>query len=119
MTVGKCQNIHGHSMQVEVHLFGEALDHTGKMDGFEIGHLKDVIRGFLNEDYDHHFLLNKDDDWLLSVDVIIPGLRRCAGDPTTENIARWIYQELMVMLPPFKAIQIVINETVTNAVVYP
>ncbi len=119
LTPGKCQNIHGHSMQVEVHLHGELIDETGKMDGHEIGVIKDAIRNHLNEEYDHHLLLNVDDPWANVISVGLPGLKKRQGDPTTENIARWICQELLLMLPPFNAIQVVINETATNSVVYP
>jgi 6-pyruvoyl-tetrahydropterin synthase len=114
-------------MQVEIHLEGWLVDETGKMNGIELGALKDTIRGHLNKEYDHHLLLNVDDPWLRSLrgglpetpELLPPGFKGRSGDPTTENIAAWIYDELEFMLPLWKSLQVVIHETATNSVVYP
>jgi 6-pyruvoyltetrahydropterin/6-carboxytetrahydropterin synthase len=97
---GKCENIHGHSMNVILELTG-FVDKNGIMAGVEFGALKKRFRGHLDEVYDHHLLLNESDPF--APDIItangafcpLPGLRTCQGDPTTENIAQWIATEMI------------------------
>jgi 6-pyruvoyltetrahydropterin/6-carboxytetrahydropterin synthase len=83
---GKCQNIHGHSMWVCAEFEG-AVNPQGVLLGMEFGDVKFLFRNHLDETYDHHLLLNASDDW---AGYDVPGLQRCEGDPTTENIAKWI-----------------------------
>jgi len=61
-----------------------------------------VFRQYLDTEYDHRLLLNREDPWAQPFDLYdvvandpvngktLPGLQPCDGDPTTENIARWI-----------------------------
>lgn len=104
---GKCEQIHGHSMDVTLDLDGE-LNAGGILGGIEYGDLKRMFRGYLDEQYDHRLLLNVEDPFagdLITVhrdasgqftekddEVTLPGLNVCPGDPTTENIAWWILQ---------------------------
>jgi 6-pyruvoyltetrahydropterin/6-carboxytetrahydropterin synthase len=83
---GKCQNIHGHSMWVVAEFEGE-VDAKGILLGMDFGSVKSDFRGYLDHTYDHRLLLNEVDEW---AKVDPPGLCACPGDPTTENIARWI-----------------------------
>lgn len=96
---GKCENIHGHSMWVTLRVFGE-LDANGIMEGISFTDLKQVFRHYLDTKYDHHLLLHQDDPWAqplsrAALDVVervekLPGLVVFGGDPTTENLAKWI-----------------------------
>lgn len=96
---GKCENIHGHSMWVTLELKGE-LDEHGIMEGIEFGSLKKEFRSYLDTNYDHHLLLNEDDPWARVTtnlpphypDETLPGLQVVPGDPTTENIAKWVVE---------------------------
>lgn len=98
---GKCENIHGHSMWVTMTLYGY-VDNTGKVAGLDFGDVKKKFRGELDTKYDHHLLLNENDPWAQSLGNgcncypeethTLPGLVRCEGDPTTENLAYWIWQ---------------------------
>lgn len=98
---GRCENIHGHSIWVALTLHGE-VDKNGILDGLDFGSVKSTFRSHLDEEYDHHLLLNQDDPWAgtfslydpLASDPVdgnrLPGLKIFPGDPTTENLARWI-----------------------------
>lgn len=109
----KCQNIHGHSMWVEMKLHGH-INNKGLLEGLNFGDVKKAFRAFLDTNYDHHLLLNANDpfaqpliapvlkDYVEEVthqrsqgysakDLgVLPGLTITQGDPTTENIARWV-----------------------------
>lgn len=99
---GKCENIHGHSMWVTLTLRGE-LDEHGILNGIDFGTLKKDFRDHLDMTYDHHLLLNEKDPWAKSLTPLdltrlnegavykrLPGLQKVPGDPTTENIAKWV-----------------------------
>lgn len=90
-TPGKCENIHGHSMWVDLELEGE-VDKSGLLEGIDFGDMKAAFRGYLDETYDHHLLLNKNDEicQISPVSDYLTGLVEVPGDPTTENIARWV-----------------------------
>lgn len=93
----KCSRLHGHSFQIEVHVAGEVDDKTGwVMDFADISHLFKP----LFEQLDHHYLND------------IPGLE----NPTSENLARWVWDRLESDLPILKAIHV--KETCTAGCIY-
>lgn len=118
---GKCQNIHGHSMMVKLTLYGE-VNEEGIFGGADFSVLKKMFRGYIDETYDHRLLLNAADPWahaIMNVDEIkamaeddsfqvhldraqtfLPGLQACMGDPTTENLAKWICEAMTRLLIP-------------------
>jgi 6-pyruvoyl-tetrahydropterin synthase len=124
---GKCEQIHGHSMWVTLKVMGE-LNPEGFIDGIEFGALKKDFRRFLDTYYDHHVLLNEKDPFaspLLTVardengkftrdedEVYLPGLFRVSGDPTTENIALWIGEEMQTLKYPVHSVEV--QETAVN-----
>ncbi len=79
---GKCEALHGHNWRVEVRLRAEALDRLGMVMDF--GDVKRVI-GQVMEELDHG-CLNE-----------LGGFQEL--NPTTENIAKYIYERLAAMLP--------------------
>jgi 6-pyruvoyl-tetrahydropterin synthase len=111
---GKCQNIHGHSLLITIAIEGEVND-KGILAGIDFGTLKKAFREYIDENYDHHLLLNAEDflhygdtrELLTSLGAIW-----FDGDPTVENLARWIgtYMYRCIKLP----LTCNIEETNTN-----
>jgi 6-pyruvoyltetrahydropterin/6-carboxytetrahydropterin synthase len=89
--------MHGHSFQIEVHVSGPVDAELGwVMDFAEIKAAFAPI-----EEQIDHYCLNE-----------IPGL----DNPTSENLARWIWERLKPGLPLLSAI--VIRETCTSGCIY-
>lgn len=93
----KCRRLHGHSFRVEVHIRGDVDPKTGWIRDF--ADLKVAFQP-LQETLDHHFLNE------------VPGL----DNPTSENLARWIWQRLKPGLP--ELCRVVVRETCTSGCVY-
>jgi 6-pyruvoyltetrahydropterin/6-carboxytetrahydropterin synthase len=93
----KCGRLHGHSFGVEIHVAGEVDPHTGWVMDFA-----DIKAAFgpLYRQLDHNYLNE------------IPGLE----NPTSEVIARWIWDRLKPALPGLS--KIVVRETCTTGAVY-
>ncbi len=93
----KCARLHGHSFQVEIHVRGPVDAHAGWVMDF--GDLKKAFAP-LYERLDHRYLNE------------IPGLE----NPTSENLARWIWRELKPALPALH--RVVVQETCTAGASY-
>ncbi|MGY6554888.1 MAG: 6-carboxytetrahydropterin synthase QueD [Wenzhouxiangella sp.] len=93
----KCRRLHGHSFQIEIHVSGPLDEHLGWVMDFA-----DIKQAFepLYRQLDHYCLND------------IPGLE----NPTSENLARWIWQRLKPELPALS--QVVIRETCTSGCIY-
>jgi 6-pyruvoyltetrahydropterin/6-carboxytetrahydropterin synthase len=93
----KCARLHGHSYSVEVHVTGEPDEELGWiMDFSDIATVVEPIIGQLD-----HYYLNE-----------IDGL----DNPTSENIARWLWTRISKVLPALS--KLVICETCTSGCVY-
>ena len=86
----KCARLHGHSFRIEIHISGEVGEDTGWVMDFA-----DLRRAFqpLFEQLDHHYLNE------------IEGLE----NPTSENLARWIWERLVTGLPMLS--KVLVQET--------
>lgn len=93
----KCYRLHGHSFKIEVHVTGEVDQKTGWIMDFA-----DISAAFkpLYERLDHHYLNE------------IEGLE----NPTSENLARWIWRQLKPALPLLSSV--VVQETCTAGCIY-
>jgi queuosine biosynthesis protein QueD len=93
----KCFRLHGHSFRVEVHVSGEVDKQTGWIVDFA-----DIKAAFkpLHEQLDHNYLNE------------IPGLE----NPTSENLARWIWDRIERALPGLS--RVVVRETCSSGCVY-
>lgn len=93
----KCARLHGHSFHVEIHVRGPVGPDTGWVMDFA-----DIKRAFqpLYDLLDHHYLNE------------IDGL----SNPTSENLARWLWRRLRPSLP--QLCQVVVRETCTSGCSY-
>jgi 6-pyruvoyltetrahydropterin/6-carboxytetrahydropterin synthase len=93
----KCARLHGHSFRVAVHIAGDVDPKLGwVMDFADIKAAFEPILATLD-----HYYLNE-----------IEGLE----NPTSENLARWIWRRLKPALP--KLTKVVVRETCTSGCVY-
>ncbi len=93
----KCQRLHGHSYRVAIHVEGPVGELTGWVVDF--GELKEAFEP-LRRQLDHYYLNE------------IAGLE----NPTSENLARWIWERLSPGLPLLS--QVTIRETCTTGCAY-
>jgi 6-pyruvoyltetrahydropterin/6-carboxytetrahydropterin synthase len=83
----KCSRLHGHSFRVELAVAGPVDEETGWFIDFQ--QLYDAWRP-LHEALDHRYLND------------VPGLE----NPTSELLARWIWERLKLGLPPLARVTV-------------
>jgi len=79
-------------MWVDLSLTG-LVNGNGVLLGLDFATVKRHFRNYLDTFYDHRLLLNETDPLLNLLVKDVDGgygANACTGDPTTENIARWI-----------------------------
>lgn len=93
----KCSRLHGHSFRVEVHVRGEVGQDSGWVMDFA-----DLGKAFrpLFEQLDHYCLND------------IEGL----ANPTSENLARWVWDKLQPDLPGLSKVSV--QETCNAGCIY-
>lgn len=101
---GKCANIHGHTWRVEVTLKGEQLNEIGLLVDFNDvkSLIKEVTLAF------DHKLINE----VVPFDQV---------NPSSENLAKYLFHELIKGLSAYKGIQVVkvmVSESRDTAAVY-
>ena len=89
----KCSRLHGHSYRIEVRISGSVGTETGWV--LDFADLKAAWKP-LHEALDHRYLND------------IPGLE----NPTSENLARWIWERLALNLDGLS--EVVVRETCTS-----
>jgi 6-pyruvoyltetrahydropterin/6-carboxytetrahydropterin synthase len=93
----KCGRLHGHSFRIQVHVKGPLDQHLGWIVDF--ADVKAAFRS-IEERIDHRYLNE------------IEGLE----NPTSENIARWIWGQLRPTLPCLS--KLIVQETCTSGCIY-
>ncbi|WP_267716743.1 6-pyruvoyl trahydropterin synthase family protein [Streptomyces sp. CoH17] len=122
---GKCLGIHGHGLQIHLTIWGE-IDEKGFLGGLDFTDVKKTFRKYIDTVYDHHLLLNEEDPWaspqvrmysdgdLSNESLTLPGLVKVPGDPTIENLARWIGEWAEENFGLNGGIHVRVDETRTN-----
>lgn len=93
----KCGRMHGHSFRIEVHISGPVDPQLGWV--LDFAEIKEAF-SLIEERLDHRCLND------------VPGL----DNPTSENLAQWIWRELHPALPLLS--KIVVRETCTSGCTY-
>jgi 6-pyruvoyltetrahydropterin/6-carboxytetrahydropterin synthase len=93
----KCARLHGHSFTAQIHVSGEIDPLTGWV--LDFADIKTAFAPYYDV-LDHHYLNE------------IKGLE----NPTSENIAVWIWSKMAPLLPGLS--KIVVKETCTTGAVY-
>lgn len=93
----KCSHLHGHSFKIEIYVAGKVGENSGWIMDFA-----DIKSAFqpLYDQLDHHYMNE------------VEGLE----NPTSENLARWIWQKMIEDLPQLS--KVVVRETCTSGCVY-
>jgi len=86
---GKCENLHGHTWKVEVCIEGDTLNEIGLVCDFKT--IKSATKEVL-ERFDHAYI-----NEISPFDKI---------NPTAENLARVIYEELKIQFPQLKEVTV-------------
>lgn len=94
---GKCARLHGHSWKMRVVLNGETLHKQGPKTGMlrDFSEVSAVVKPLLEGKLDHYYLNET------------TGL----DNPTSEELAFWIYNQLKDALPELVAVEV--DETCT------
>lgn len=99
---GKCKRLHGHSFVGHVVVEGEQLVASGPKSGMvmDYGDISAVLKPLVEASLDH---------WHLNDST---GL----ANPTSEELARWVFERLAPQLPGLVAVRI--EETCTSSAEY-
>jgi 6-pyruvoyltetrahydropterin/6-carboxytetrahydropterin synthase len=93
----KCARLHGHSFRIELHLDGPLDEQRGWVMDF--ADVRQAFQPFYDQ-LDHHYLNE------------VPGLE----NPTSEQLARWIWRRTKPVLPLLS--KVVVHETCTSGCSY-
>jgi 6-pyruvoyltetrahydropterin/6-carboxytetrahydropterin synthase len=98
---GPCKDMHGHTWKVEMVVCGNTLNEVGLLVDFKIlkAQLKQVLMPL------DHVVLNE-----------LPAFKDL--NPSTENLARYIYRALKVQCAPLHIKQVQVWESDTASVIY-
>jgi 6-pyruvoyltetrahydropterin/6-carboxytetrahydropterin synthase len=93
----KCARLHGHSFRVEIHVRGPVGADTGWV--LDFAEIKEAFAPLFAQ-LDHNYLNE------------IDGL----SNPTSENLARWVWERLQPRLPSL--CRVVVRETCTSGCIF-
>ena len=112
---GKCRFPHGHTYIVYITAKAAKLDHIGRVVDFSV--LKEVYGSWIDQNFDHGFLVwEKDIDLLKALSGVLGAkVYYCPFNPTAEEIAKFLgsYYEFVQALAEFdvEVCQVVVCET--------
>lgn len=89
---GKCEFFHGHNYVAEFYVTGAGTDSVGRVIDF--ADLKSRFKGWIDEHWDHGFLLNEaDENGIAAANMVQPC--KCfvlPYNPTAENLAKYLVE---------------------------
>jgi 6-pyruvoyltetrahydropterin/6-carboxytetrahydropterin synthase len=95
---GKCEFFHGHNYVADFYVAGDEVDDVGRVIDF--ADLKRLFKGWLDEHWDHGFVLNQaDENGLAAVKIVEPCKYYVLPyNPTAENMAIYLLHEVCPQL---------------------
>lgn len=109
----KCASLHGHNYRIHFYCEAPRLDDIGRVIDFS--DIKKYLCQWLEENWDHKFLVYEKDPWLEQLKVIDPeGTVSTNFNPTAENMATYLLTEIgpqQLKESPVKLIKVVVDET--------
>ena len=91
----KCATPHGHNYYAHVTAFAPNLDEIGRVIDFSV--LKERVGGWIDENWDHTFLVYEKDVEVVAALKKMPGNKPpfiCPFNPTAEEMARYLLLEV-------------------------
>ena len=98
---GPCKNLHGHTWKIEVTAQSKALDKIGMVVDFK--EIKMKLKGFLG--HLDHVCLND-----------LTYFKK--NNPTTENIAKYIYENFSKEIAPLRIAKVRVWESESSSITY-
>ncbi len=98
---GKCEDLHGHNWRVRMSVLSQGLDELGMVRDFTV--LKKILNGVI-EGLDHKYLNDLEPFK--------------SENPTSENIARYIFEETCRQKPDLGVKEVTVWETETSSASY-
>ncbi len=97
---GRCQYLHGHRGVAEVTVKAPGLDKLGMVIDF--AEVKRLIGTWIDDNWDHNLLLNSGDPQISHLEETEDRIPFCfhEANPTAENMAKYLYQVAVQLLPP-------------------
>lgn len=110
---GKCKYLHGHNYRVHFTCIADHLDEVGRVIDFSV--IKDILCNWLEENWDHRFLVWKNDPICSYLKDIDKSVVEVSFNPTAENMGKYLIHEMNLKLSQleaeFRLKEIVIEET--------
>lgn len=102
---GKCKRLHGHSWRGKIVVVGPSLQTDGPQRSMlvDFAEMKAAVKKWVDDYLDHEYLNDKLVRWGIE-------------SPTSEEIARWLFDRIKVDLPGLK--EVWIEETCTSRCMY-
>lgn len=88
---GKCRHLHGHNGLLEVDVEADALNETGMVVDF--GHVKDIVKDWVDTNLDHKMLLCRQDPFVAILREKGEPVFLMDENPTAENISKLIFEQ--------------------------
>jgi 6-pyruvoyltetrahydropterin/6-carboxytetrahydropterin synthase len=109
----KCRFFHGHNYRVHFHITRSELDGIGRVLDFSV--IKTLLCEWLEDNWDHRFLMWENDPFLEQVFDEFPGSGFLAVpfNPTAENMAQYLVTVIgpQVLPKEVELVKVIIDET--------
>jgi len=115
---GKCSNLHGHTVKIEVTVSNRTLQPIGFVVDFQI--LDRLIKKWINDNWDHVTILSASDK--LCEQLVDTKVYKMESNPTAENLAYELYNKLSALFEEqqegYKIDSVTVWETPKHAATY-